>query len=67
MKIGDLVRWCPSGETRSVQRSWWKEWVGVIIDQTDGTAQYQTVKWNKKNGIITSARRADLEVINESR
>ena len=62
MKIGDLVRYTREEYSNGP----WFNWTGIIIDQTLGTAGYQTVLWNHGGGIQTSTPKKHLTVISEN-
>ena len=61
MKIGDLVKY---------RGNHYVDWLGVIIDETPGTAKYKTVHWaNLRDGTMstTSTKADELVALNESR
>ena len=62
MKIGDLVRYTREEHSDGP----WFKWTGIIIDQTLGSADYQTVRWNHHAGVETLTPSKHLTVISEN-
>ena len=68
MKVGDLVRYTKRNEAGDVyDTNPYALWLGVILSQNNGTAEYQTVLWNRRGGITSSIPARDLEVVSEGR
>ena len=63
MKIGDLVRYTREEHSNGP----WFKWTGIIIDQTLGSARYQTVRWLNPMGAETSTPAKHLTVISENK
>ena len=63
MKIGDLVRYTREEHNNGP----WFKWTGIIIDQTLGSARYQTVRWLNPMGAETSTPAKHLTVISENK
>ena len=65
MKIGDLVKY----RTRRPEADF-NSWLGVIVGEISGTAQYKKVRWvNTDNGKVetVSHKAKDLFKLNENR
>ena len=61
MKIGDLVKY---------RGNYYADWLGVITQETPGSANYKTVHWiNLRDGSInaTTCKSDELVALNENR
>tara|TARA_R100001510_G_C7642118_1_gene199716 strand:+ start:1590 stop:1778 length:189 start_codon:yes stop_codon:yes gene_type:complete len=62
MKVGDLVKFTPSGLTSEA----WDNWYGIVIAEIPGTDERKIVMWTRDNNCRTTNKKKDLKVINSA-